>query len=158
MRRRLEAGQTEGNDGEGHTLPPAVIVRGLDQAEAALRAAGSAPLLLLSPPEAARLLGPAWWVAMLSAARASVPGAAARGVLDCGGSAGTAQEALASGVDGILFTGGVAAARRLASISALAGALFLTARPAALDLGSHGAERKLPLWLGVPRDRTGGFV
>jgi hypothetical protein len=158
MPNRLEGGPREGNDAARPPLPPAVIVRGLEHAVAVLRAAGAAPVLLLSPPEAARLLGPASWVEMLAAARARVPGTAATGVLDCGGSAGTAQEALAAAADGILFVGGGVQADRLASIAARAGALFLRARPEALDLGSYGAERKLPLWLGARRDRAGGFV
>jgi hypothetical protein len=158
MRRRLEAGRGEGNDAGPIALPPAVIVRGLEDARSVLRAAGARPVLLLSPPEAARLLGPAWWVAMLDAARAEVPGATARGVLDCGDAAGMAQEALAAGADGILFTGPEAQARRLASVAAKAGALLLRAKPATLDMGAYGSARKLPLWLGPRRDTGGAFV
>jgi hypothetical protein len=148
MPRRLEAARGKSNDAGSHALPPAVIVRGLDQACTVLRAASGRPVLLLSAPEAARLLGPAWWVAMLEAAREEVPGAAARGVLDCGNAAGIVQAALAAGADGVLFTGAEAQALRLASIAATQGAILLRAAPTALDLGAYGAVRKLPLWLG----------
>jgi hypothetical protein len=127
-------------------LPPAVVVRGLADAEAVLADAAGRPVLLLSPPEAARLLGPAWWAAMIAAACARHPAATA--VLDCGDGAGLAQAALAEGVRGLVFSGAEGQAARLASIAAQAGVLLLRARPEALDMGAYGALRKLPLWLG----------
>lgn len=120
-------------------VPPAVIVRGLGDARAVLAAASGRPVLLLSPP-AARLLGPAWWVAMLAeAGAAGTPDA-----FDCGDEAGTAQAALAAGAGGIVFTGEGALAERLAAIAAHRGALFLATTPPALDMGAYGAIRRLP--------------
>jgi hypothetical protein len=128
-------------------LPPAVIVRGRAEAEAVLAAAAGRAVLLLSPPEAARVLGPGWWLAMLAAAEAAHPGSAVTGVLDCGASAGLAQAALAAGARGLVFTGPAAQAARLASVAASSGALMLRARPEALAIGAYGGLRKLPAWL-----------
>lgn len=127
-------------------LPPAVIVRGLADARAVL--ALGRPVLLLSPAEAVTVLGPAWWVAMVAAAREG--GGAALDALDCGALAGPAQHALALGAGGIVFTGDDGQAARLASIAAARGALFLPAAPPALDMGAYGAERRLPAWLATP--------
>jgi acyl-CoA reductase-like NAD-dependent aldehyde dehydrogenase len=120
-------------------LPPAVVVRGLADARTVLAAAAGRPVLLLSPP-AARLLGPAWWVAMLAEAGAG----AIANAFDCADEAGTAQAALAAGAGGIVFTGDAALAARLASIAARRGTLFLSATPPALDMGAYGALRRLP--------------
>lgn len=124
-----------------------MVVRGLGDARAVLAAAAGRPVLLLSPPEAARVLGPAWWVAMIAAAREAHPSPAARDVLDCGDAAGLAQAALAAGARGLVFTGAEGQAERLGAIAAQAGALMLRIRPDALDIGAYGAARKLPLWL-----------
>lgn len=86
------------------------------------------------------MLGPAWWVAMLAEAGA----AGLPNVFDCADEAGTAQAAFAAGAGGIVFTGGEALAARLASLAARQGALFLAALPPALDMGAHGATRRLP--------------
>jgi hypothetical protein len=128
-------------------LAPCVIVRGLGDVRAVLEAAGTRPVLLLSPPAAVALLGPAWWVAMIGEARTAAPGTAARDLLDCGDLAGPAQEALALGAGGIVFSGPEAQARRLAEIAKAQGALCLRAAPPALDMGAYGAARRLPLWL-----------
>jgi hypothetical protein len=125
-----------------------VLVRGLTDAEAVLAAAGARPVLLLSPAEAGRVLGPGWWVAMTAAALADHPGAAATAVLDCGDAAGLAQAALAEGARGLVFSGPEGQAARLASLAAEARVLLLRARPAALDIGAYGGMRKLPAWLG----------
>ncbi|NKC33551.1 hypothetical protein HEQ75_21995, partial [Roseomonas sp. BU-1] len=45
-------------------LPPALLVRSAAEARAAHALAGGAGLLLLSPPGAAGLHGPAWWRAL----------------------------------------------------------------------------------------------
>lgn len=137
-------------------LPPAVLVRGLTDAAAVLAAAGARPVLLLSPAEAGRVLGPGWWVAMIATALAAHPGAGATAVLDCGDNAALAQDtlaqdALAQGARGLVFSGPDGQAARLASIAAQAGVLLLRARPAALDIGAYGGMRKLPLWLGQGR-------
>ncbi len=105
-------------------------------------------MLLLSPPEAAVVLGPAWWVAMIAAARDAHPGSAALDALDCGESAGLAQAALAAGARGVVFSGPEAQAARLGAIAAHAGAVMVRSRPDALDIAAYGAARKLPLWLG----------
>jgi hypothetical protein len=123
------------------------VVHGVADAEAALAAAAGRAVLLLSPPEAARVLGPGWWCAMLAAAEAAHPGTHATGVLDCGASAGIAQAALAAGARGIVFTGPAAQATRLGSVAARTGALLLRARPEALDIGAYGGQRKLAAWL-----------
>ncbi len=123
-----------------------MIVRGLTDARAVL--ALGRPALLLSPPEAVTVLGPAWWVAMVAAARED--GGAAPDMLDCGSLAGRAQEALALGAGGIVFSGEAGQAAALASIAAARGALFLRFPPPALDMGAYGAERRLAQWLAPP--------
>jgi len=149
MPEKLEAARCGGNGGAADVLAPAVIVRGLADAVRVLAAAGGRPVLVLAPPEAARLLGPSWWVALARAARAEAgAGAAARFVLDCGAKAGIAQEALSLGAEGIVFTGPAAQAARLASVAGKAGALLLAGAPPALDMGAPGAPRRLAAWLG----------
>ncbi len=132
-----------GGQSRRSSLPPAVIVRGAGDARTVL--ALGRPVLLLSPPEAVRLLGPAWWVAMIAASREA--GSSALDALDCGALAGAAQEALALGAGGIVFSGDARQAVALASIAASRGALFLRSAPRALDMGAYGAERRLPSWL-----------
>lgn len=132
-----------------------MVVRGLGEAAAVLAAAAGRPVLLLSPPEAARVLGPAWWVAMIAAARQAHPAPAARDVLDCGEAAGLAQAALAAGARGLVFSGPAGQAARLGDVAAAAGALMLRTRPDALDIGAYGGLRKLPLWLGQGDEGAG---
>ena len=116
-------------------LPPAVVIHGLDHARAAL--APGRPVLLLSAAGAGAYAGAMWWRALIAAALGSrcEPDA-----LDCAEQAGRALEALAAGC-------GIVVLRPCPSFAAVheraGGALILPARPRALDLGQHRANRRL---------------
>ena len=84
------------------TLPPAVIIHGLPHALSVLAAAR--PVTLLSAPGAACYAGCGWWRAVIAAALAAHPGAAAPDVLDCGDSPGRALEALRKGAGDMMRT------------------------------------------------------
>ena len=133
-----------------YTLPPAVVVHGLNQARLAL--APGRPVLLLSGPAAAGYGGAGWWRALVAAARAGHPGRDrpaegwAPDALDCGDQAGRALEALHMGCGIIVLD----PCPSFAAVVERAGhALVLPARPPALDLGRAGALRHLGTWLGA---------
>jgi len=93
-------------------------------------------VVIASAPRAAGYAGPAWFGALLDAARAAVPAARFRALLDCGEDAGAALAAIRTGISGVVFTGRADVALRLAAIAAQAAATLLTSRPeVALDLG-----------------------
>lgn len=127
----------------------AVIVHGLAEAEAALRAAAAAgvAVTLLSAPGAGAYAGLGWWRALVAAARQAVPAAIAADVLDCAEAAGFAAEALRAGAS-VVFTGPPAQAEALAALAAACGVRLWRAAPPALDLGAPGAARRLARWLG----------
>jgi len=111
--------------------PKPVRVHGVEDARAALAAAAAlgVPVVLVGPPGGGAL----WFLRMVEAARAAVPGAASFAVHDCGDRAGDAQGALAAGARHVLFTGPADAAARLAAVAAGTGAGLLTALPPPLD-------------------------
>lgn len=123
------------------TLPPAVVVHGLDQARRAL--APGRPVLLLSARGAAGWAGAGWWRALMRAAGAE---AAAVDALDCADEAGRALEAMAAGCR-LLVLEPCPAWEAAAAAARDRGVRLLRARPAALDLGRGGAERRLAAWL-----------
>ena len=121
------------------TLPPAVVIHGLDHARTAL-GPGRA-VLLLSGAGAGAYAGAMWWREMIAAALGTrrEPDA-----LDCADQAGRALEALTAGC-------GIVVLRPCPSFESVAaratGALVLPARPPALDLAQRGAIRHLDAWL-----------
>jgi hypothetical protein len=132
-------------------LPPAVLVRHLEDAIAALDVARALkrPVTLLSPEAAALWLGPGWLVAVAKEAAKAVPGAECRKLLDCADRPDLAQAALRQGTDAILFTGKPRVAAKLADIAAAYGAVLLRQRPPALELaGTRAPADALRQWLG----------
>jgi hypothetical protein len=132
-------------------LPPAVLVRHLEDAIAALDVARALkrPVTLLSPDEAALWLGPGWLVAVAKEAAKAVPGAKCRKLLDCADRPDLAQAALRQGTDAILFTGKPRVAAKLADIVAAYRAILLRKRPPALELaGTREPADALRQWLG----------
>ena len=90
---------------------PAVIVNGLDDAVAALRAARGAPVTLLSAPGAALFAGCLWWREVVRQAREAVPVGDVRDVLDCADAGGLAVSALRIGQRAIVLHRGCAGSR-----------------------------------------------
>lgn len=114
---------------------PAVIVHGIREAAAALRAADPAlGLVLLSAPGAGVYAGAGWFVALCRQAAAARPGVPVRPMLDCADAAGAVLAALRVGVPAVVFTGDAAIAERLSVLAAAQGAQLLDSAPTALDL------------------------
>ncbi len=128
------------------SLPPAVVVHGLDHARAAL--AEGVPVTLLSAPGAALYLGCAFWRALVARATVEHPDVPASDILDCADAAGQALAALRIGQHIVVLTPDAAGRGAVAAIAASAGAVLLAARPPALDLAERGAARRLGAWLG----------
>lgn len=80
--------------------PIRFVVHDLAQTEAALRAGTEAnvTVILELPPNAGRYWGPAYFLAMIAAARNAVSDAVFDAILDCGDAPGLAIEALRQGV------------------------------------------------------------
>jgi hypothetical protein len=116
-----------------------IIIHSFGHAVAALSAAAESgrAIILASAPGAGIYAGPAWFGALIAAARDAVPAAQSTALLDCGDDAGAAQAALRGGIEGVIFTGRGDVAERLADIAAKRGAGLLTAQPLpTLDLGT----------------------
>lgn len=122
------------------SLPPAVVIHGVDHAYLAL--APGRPVTLLSAPGAALGAGCGWWRAVIEAA-----GFAGPDVLDCADAPGRALEALAIGCRHVVLLP-CPAWDSVAERASAAGATLLAARPDALDLAVPGAERRIAAWLG----------
>ena len=127
------------------TLPPAVVVHGLDQARAAL--SPGLPVTLLSAPAAALFAGAGWWRALVAAARAAHPATPCADVLDCADAPGRAMEAIRAGQAILVLDPACPGFGRVASL-----ATVLAARPAALDLDGRGAGLRLRDWLTAARE------
>ena len=127
----------------GGVLGPAVIVHGLDMARAAMlagRQTGFLPMLL-SAPGAGAYAGVGWWRALMRQA------AAADHILDCGPAPGRALEALRMGQKRLVLQAEPRIWADIAGRAHACGATLYDAPPPALDLGQHGADRKLIDWL-----------
>lgn len=122
------------------SLPPAIVIHGVEHARLALRP--GRPVLLLSAPGAALYAGCGWWRAVIAAAGSGAPDA-----LDCADAPGRALEALSVGCQ-ILVLLPCPAWDSVAERAAGTGAALLTERPAALDLAQPGAARHVAAWLG----------
>jgi hypothetical protein len=121
-------------------LPPAVVVHGLAQADAAL--AEGLPVTLLSTPGAGAYAGALWWRELVDAARTAHPSTPCADILDCADAPGHAMAAIRAGQEILVLNPACPAFARIAAL-----ARTLPARPPALDLGDRGAERRLRAWL-----------
>jgi hypothetical protein len=127
-------------------LAPAVMVHGLEMAQAALRP--GRPVTLLSAEGAAAYAGVGWWQALVGLAHAAHPETMVQDILDCGDSPGRALEALRARQALLVLR----APRQdiqddITGRAAGQGSVVLPAPPPALDLGQHGAYRHLAAWL-----------
>ncbi len=128
-------------------LPPAVMVHGLGMAQAALTTAAGRPITLLSGEGAGAYAGVAWWQALVEAAGATAPDADVRNVLDCGGAAGRALEALRAGQELLVLRAAPVVWKDIAWRAANQGARLLPDAPPFLDLADRRAWRGLDAWL-----------
>jgi hypothetical protein len=126
-------------------LPPAVVVHGLMEARAALRAGRS--VTLLSAPAAALFAGCLWWRELVAAARAAHPATPAFDVLDCADAPGAAMAALRAGQRLLVLDPACPAWPAVCAAAARVGSRVLAARPPALDLAAPAAPRQLRRWL-----------
>src|SRR5271165_4748848 len=124
---------------------PAVVVRGLPQARAAL--ALGLPVTLLSAPGAALFAGCGWWRALIRTARAEYPATPAADILDCADAAGWALEALRIGQLALVLAAETPARDAVSRIAAQYGARLLADRPAALDPDLATEAPLLRAWL-----------
>ncbi len=132
--------EASGKEASGkETRGKAVIVHSIDQARAALAAAGAADVrvTLMSGRDAAAYLGPRWFSDLVDLAAAEYPGVTVDSLLDCGDRAGLVLAALRVGLKQVRFTGSRSAAVRLGQIAAAQGATVIVRRPVALDLLDH---------------------
>ncbi len=124
---------------------PAVTVHRLDDARAALRP--GLPVVLLSGEAAALYAGAAWWIALIAAARAEFPATSAADLLDCADAPGRAMEALRLGQPALILAPHLASFPAVSAAATAQHAIVLPHRPAALDMSTHGAHRRLLAWL-----------
>ncbi len=139
---------------------PAVVVHGLAQLRLALDAArrlGCPALLAVSSADAACHMGPGWWLALVRLGAAEAPGTALYDLLDCGDAAGRALQALRLGGRGLILAADCPQRAAVLERALPLGARVLERRPAALDLGLRGADRRLEAWLAASRssDKAG---
>ena len=127
------------------TLHPAVVVHGLENAEAAL--AVGRPVTLLSAPGAALYAGCLWWREMIACARAAHPDVPVIDVLDCADAPGRALAAIRAGQQTLILAPTIPAFPAVAAIAAARGLVLLAERPPALDLAEPGASRRLAAWV-----------
>ncbi|WP_182960245.1 hypothetical protein [Gluconacetobacter tumulisoli] len=134
-----------------HAMPKlcAVTVGSATQVNAVLAALDGGTArhwVLLSPPDAGCVMGPAWWRALIAGTGANLPA-----FLDCGPAAGRAAEALRLGLRHIVMS---PACPQLATVRLLAqsvGATCLVGRPDSLMLDPVPSPDRL-------RDILGGIA
>ncbi len=124
-------------------LPPAVVVHGLPDVQAAV--APGRPVTLLSGPGAALYGGCGWWRALMALGAGGNPD-----ILDCADAAGRAMEALRAGCRLLVLDPALPSWPLVRNRAQAAGAVLLAARPAALDLAQRGALHHLVEWLDRP--------
>ena len=105
------------------------VVGSLAEARAVLAEAGSRPVLLVSPPNAAASLGAGYYQALVEAARGEFPDAAIEAVMDCGDKPGFALSALRAGFATVGLVGDPRARARVAAIARAMGARLLSRPP-----------------------------
>ncbi|WP_419729776.1 hypothetical protein [Lichenicola sp.] len=139
--------------------PVAVVIHSLADARLVLEAAardGLAPPLLLSAPDAACFMGPAWWLALVAAARQHRTDSI-QDLLDCGDAAGPAMQALRLGQKRLVLDQACPQFDAVLERATGLGARLQAVRPPALDLAARGAVRQLAAWLGGGRDSASGL-
>jgi len=124
---------------------PAVIVHGISDAHSAL--APGLPVTLLSAPGAVLSGGCLWWREMIAYARAAHEKTDAMDILDCADASGLALGALRSGISRLVLWPEAPGWNAIAAIAESQGGCVLPAAPAALDLASRNAIRRLHVWL-----------
>ena len=109
------------------TLPPAIIIHGIDDLRAALEAAASLnrALTVLSIPGAAGSAGAPWFHALIQAGSAEFPHVALTGVLDCADQPGFALAALRTGCRDLLLLDSGPAWPRVHAIAEASGARLM---------------------------------
>jgi hypothetical protein len=114
----------------------AIIIHGIDDARAALRAAHElgVPVTVISAPGAGSHAGPGWFNAVIAQARSAFPDVPLTAILDCDDAPGHVLGALRSGVKAVRFTGRADVAEKLTAIAAAEGAVLLTEDIETLDL------------------------
>lgn len=119
-------------------MQPAILIHGLDDARAALRAAQETgrPVTVISGPGAAAYGGPAWFDNVVRQARAECPQAQVTAILDCDDAAGYALGALRYGIKHVRFDGRADVTIKLREIAAAQDAALITGEFATLDLRS----------------------
>ncbi len=119
--------------GEG---PPVIRFHDLAQALAAFRVARETgrPCLLTTPPGGVAYAGAPFYQAVAARARREVAGAPATFVLDCGGDAAVAVEALRAGWRDLVLDSSSPARENVAAIAEAAGARLHDRAPVPLDL------------------------
>jgi hypothetical protein len=150
--RRYDEAESEAGGGDPPAPMPAVTVHAAAEARLALALAGERGVLLLSAPNAGGFLGPAWFLAIVAAARAAMPGVPHKPVLDCADAPGQALAALRAGVPEVVLDPACPAFAQVAAVAAALGARIRDRRPRSLDLGPldltrAGARAKLAAWL-----------
>lgn len=130
-----------------HPVPlhPAVIVRGLTDARAALLP--GAPVTLLSPPGAALYAGCGWWRALMDRAHAEFPATEFMDLLDCADGSAQALAALRIGQHTLVLDPAAPGWDDVAAIAQARGGCVLPARPPALDLRDRRSLLRLHAWL-----------
>jgi len=98
---------------------PAIIVYSLDQATAALSAAGecSREVVILSPPDAAASTGAGVFRALIDLVREKFPEASFTAALGCGDNAGHALAAIRQGIKALVLADDCPARDRVADIA-----------------------------------------
>ncbi|WP_158046606.1 hypothetical protein [Skermanella pratensis] len=134
------------------SVPPAVLVHGIDGLRAALAAAASLgrPLTVVSFPGAAGSAGASWFHALVRAGSAEHPEVPLTAVLDCGEQPGHALAALRVGVGHLLLADSVPAWPRVQAIAEAAGAtLYGSAGPVFDPRFFRDPIRECREWLAV---------
>ena len=117
----------------------AIIIHGLDDARAALRAARElrVPVTVISAPGGGSHAGPGWFNEVVAQARNAFPDVSVTAILDCDDAPGHVLGALRAGVKAVRFTGRADVALKLADIAMAQGAVLITEDVETLDLRAH---------------------
>jgi len=113
------------------SLPPCVVIHGLDEALAALRPGHE--VILLSARGAALSAGCGWWRALITKARSRYPLTDAIDILDCADAPGAAMAALRLGQRRLVLDDTCPGFGAVVAAAATKGAVVLGRRP---DLSS----------------------
>ncbi len=137
-----------------------MTVHALDDACAALAAAGPRGVLLLSAPGAGVFAGPGWFLALVAQAAAQSPVTEVEAALDCADAPGTALAAIRAGARLVVLDGACPAFAAVAAAAAEAGARVLPGRPPSFDLGRvdlrrRGGAARLAAWLATEAPQEG---